>query len=408
MHADRPVARAVSQPVVRFLQIEAAGGILLLAATAAALVWANSPWSAGYHHLWAREVSLEVGPLHLAEDLEHWVNDALMALFFFVVGLEIKRELVDGRLQRLRDAALPGLAALGGMVVPALIFLVVTAGTPASGGWGIPMATDIAFALGVLALLGDRIPASLKVLLLGLAIADDIGVIIVIAVFYSEDLSLPWLLAACGGVLLVVVLRQVGVWSVLPYARVGLVVWGCTLESGVHATIAGVVLGLLAPARPRLEAGEEESVAERLEGHLHPWTSYVVIPIFALANAGVELGAGPLGDAAGSRVTAGVVLGLVVGKPLGVCAFAWLAVRTGLARLPDDLGWPALVGMAGLAGIGFTVSIFVSGLAYADLGLQAEAKVGVLVASTLAAALGSAVLLRVTSRQPDGQASNAS
>jgi NhaA family Na+:H+ antiporter len=408
MHADRPVARAVSQPVVRFLQIEAAGGILLLAATAAALVWANSPWSAGYHHLWAREVSLEVGPLHLAEDLEHWVNDALMALFFFVVGLEIKRELVDGRLQRLRDAALPGLAALGGMVVPALIFLVVTAGTPASGGWGIPMATDIAFALGVLALLGDRIPASLKVLLLGLAIADDIGVIIVIAVFYSEDLSLPWLLAACGGVLLVVVLRQVGVWSVLPYALVGLVVWGCTLESGVHATIAGVVLGLLAPARPRLEAGEEVSVAERLEGHLHPWTSYVVIPIFALANAGVELGAGPLGDAAGSRVTAGVVLGLVVGKPLGVCAFAWLAVRTGLARLPDDLGWPALVGMAGLAGIGFTVSIFVSGLAYADLGLQAEAKVGVLVASTLAAALGSAVLLRVTSRQPDGQASNAS
>jgi NhaA family Na+:H+ antiporter len=307
------------------------------------------------------------------------------------------------------------------MVVPAAIFVAVTAGTGAGDGWGIPMATDIAFAVGVLVVLGDRVPASLKVLLLGLAIADDIGAIVVIAVAYSDDLEARWALAAAAGLAVVVLMRRARVWFVPAYVVVGTLVWACTLESGVHATIAGVALGLLAPARPLLaeleadrvadrlssdtqvtaedvrslsfELRESVSVAERIELLLHPWTSYVAIPVFALANAGIPLSGSALSDAAGSRVTLGIVAGLVIGKVVGVSAFAWLAVRVGLARLPDDLTWRHVLGMAGLAGVGFTVSIFVAGLAYVDPALQDEAKIGVLVASVLAAALGSALLL---------------
>jgi NhaA family Na+:H+ antiporter len=420
--SDRRLARYVGQPLTRFLQIEASGGILLVAATVVALVWANSPWSAGYQQLWTTELRIEAGPFHLAKDLRHWVNDALMAGFFFVVGLEIKRELVAGQLRRLRDAALPGIAALGGMVVPALIFATVTLGSEGAGGWGIPMATDIAFALGVLTLFGDRVPPSLKVLLLGLAIADDIGAIAVIAVVYTEEIAMRWLLAAVAGLVLVALMRRARVWFLPAYVLVGAAVWVCTLESGIHATIAGVVLGLLAPAHPLLpeleadavasrlssdtdvtaaevhaigfELRESVSVAERLEALLHPWTSYLVIPIFALANAGIPLSTSALGDASGSRVTIGVVLGLVVGKLVGISAFAWLAARLGLARLPEDLSWRDVVGMAGIAGIGFTVSIFVAGLAYGEQGLQDEAKIGVLVASVLSAGLGSALLGR--------------
>ena len=426
--SGRLMARYLGQPVTRFLEIEASGGILLMLATVVALGWANSPWSASYHQVWSTEALLHVGPVRMAEDLRHWVSDGLMTLFFFVVGLEIKRELVDGQLRRLRDATLPGLAALGGMVVPAAIFLVVTTGTSSSAGWGIPMATDIAFALAVLTVLGDRIPASLKVLLLGLAIADDIGAILVIAVVYSEHVSWQWLLAAGAGLLLVVLMRRAQVWSTPAYVAIGIAVWACTFESGIHATIAGVVLGLLTPAHPLLPALEADavadrlsadtnvtadevhaigfelresvSVAERLESLLHPWTSYVVLPVFALANAGIPLSSTALGDAAGSRTTIGVVLGLVVGKLVGISAFAWLAVRARLARLPDDLGWPQVVGMAAIAGIGFTVSIFVSGLAYTDDAVRDEAKIGVLVASVLAAGLGSLLLVRSTSRAP--------
>ncbi|MEO7427906.1 MAG: Na+/H+ antiporter NhaA [Acidimicrobiales bacterium] len=426
--SDRPLARYVVQPVARFLDVEAAGGILLLAATAAALVWANSPWSASYHQLWHTTVAVEAGPLHLSEDLVHWVNDGLMALFFFVVGLEIKRELVAGQLADLRDATLPVIAALGGMVVPAVLFLAVNIGGDGAKGWGIPMATDIAFALGILVLLGDGVPASLKVLLLGLAIADDIGAIVVIAVFYTDEISLRWLLGAVAGLVLVAVMRRARVWFVPAYVMVGAIVWACTLESGIHATIAGVALGLLTPARPlrdeadpgpiaeqvtdRLAADgevtasevreigfelrESVSVADRLETTLHPWTSYVVIPLFALANAGIPLSSGALRDAASSRITIGVVVGLVAGKLAGVSAFAWLAVRCRMARLPDDLGWSHVIGMAALAGVGFTVSIFVAGLAYADAGQQDEAKIGVLVASVAAAGLGVLLLLRST------------
>jgi NhaA family Na+:H+ antiporter len=421
LSSDRRLARHVGQPLARFLLTEASGGQVLIMATVVALVWANSPWSAGYRQLWGTELLLDVGPVHLAEDLRHWVNDGLMTLFFFVVGLEIKRELVAGQLRSARDAALPALAALGGMVVPAAIFVAITAGTGAGGGWGIPMATDIAFAVGVLVVLGDRVPASLKVLLLGLAIADDIGAIVVIAVAYSDDLQARWALAAAAGLVVVVLMQRARIWFVPAYVVVGTIVWACTLESGVHATIAGVALGLLAPARPLLaeleadrvadrlssdtqvtaedvraisfELRESVSVAERIELLLHPWTSYLAIPVFALANAGIPLSASALSDAAGSRVTLGVVAGLVIGKVVGVSAFTWLAVRAGLARLPDDLTWRHVIGMAGLAGVGFTVSIFVAGLAYIDPALQDEAKIGVLVASVMAAALGSALLL---------------
>ena len=418
--SDRRLARLVAQPVARFLAVEAAGGILLLIGTAVALVWANSPWSAGYDQLWHTTATVEAGPLRLSEDLRHWVNDGLMALFFFVVGLEIKRELVSGQLADRRDAVLPAAAALGGMVVPAAVFAAVNGGGTGAHGWGIPMATDIAFALGVLTLFGDRVPTQLKVLLLGLAIADDLGAIAVIALFYADDVSLRWLLTAAAGLLLVAVMRRARVWYPPAYVAVGIAVWACTLESGIHATIAGVALGLLTPTRPLLaepdadrlasrlsadtavtahevrELGfdlrESVSVGERLEEVLHPWTSYVVVPVFALANAGVPISADGLGDALGSRITLGVVLGLVLGKLVGVTSFAWLAVRSGLARLPEGLAWRHLVGMAGLAGIGFTVSIFVAGLAYDVPALQDEAKLGVLAASLLAAAVGVAIL----------------
>jgi Na+:H+ antiporter, NhaA family len=387
---DRALARYLVQPVARFLEIEASGGIVLLGATVVALIWANSLWSASYHDVWTTNLRLGVGPVHRSEDLTHWVNDGPMALFFFVVGLEIKRELVVGRLSDRRDAALPVLAALGGMIVPAILFLAVNAGGVGASGWGVPMATDIAFAVGVVALLGRRVPDTLRVLLLGLAIADDIGVIAVIAIFYADELDVRWLLAAGVGLGIVTLMRLVRVDYLPAYAAVGLGVWGCTLQSGIHATIAGVALGLLTPV----------IVAERVETALHPWTSYLVIPVFALANAGIPVGADVLRDAVTSSITLGVALGLVVGKLVGVSAFAWLAVRFGVARLPEDVRWRQLVGIAAIAGIGFTVSIFVAGLAYDDPGRQAEAKIGVLVASVLAAAGGS-LLLSDAGRRPE-------
>ena len=433
IRGDARLARNVARPVARFLHVEASGGVLLLGATAVALVWANSPWSASYDSLWNTELSFDLGGYRLAEDLGHWVNDGLMALFFFVVGLEIKRELVVGQLSDRRDATLPVLAALGGMVVPALVYVAVNAGGPGLGGWGIPMATDIAFAVGVLALLGERVPASLKVLLLSVAIVDDIGAIIVIAVVYTDKIHLPWLLAALAGVALVVVLRHARVWYIPIYAVIGTMIWVATLESGVHATIAGVALGLLTPARPLLAEHEADqvprplstdvdvtaqevrdlgfdiresvSVAERLGQALHPWTSYVVLPLFALANAGIPLNGAILRDAAGSAITAGVVLGLLLGKVVGVSGAAWLTVRFGLGRLPDEVRWRHVFGLSILAGIGFTVSIFVTGLAFDDAASQSAGKIGVLVASIVAAVVATMVL-RGSTGQPVGAPSS--
>jgi NhaA family Na+:H+ antiporter len=413
--------RRLPRAVQHFLHTESAGGIVLLVGAVVALVWANSPWQASYESLWSTEAAFELGPFRLSEDLRHWVNDGLMALFFFVIGLEIKREFVHGELRDPRTAALPALAALGGMVVPATLYLLVTGAGPGGHGWGIPMATDIAFALGVVALLGRRVPASLKLFLLTLAIVDDIGAIAVIALAYTEGLDLVALAGAGLGLAAVVALRRAEVTWVPIYVAVGAGVWLATLVSGVHATIAGVALGLLTPACPLAPAAvarewardladepspgelvgmtrlakESVSVAERLAHALHPFTSFVVVPLFALANAGVVLSGDAFAAPATAAVAAGVVLGLVVGKVAGISAFSWLAVRLGWGTLPAGVGWGQLVGVATVAGIGFTVSLFIAGLAFEDPDLVAAAKVGILAASAIAAALGSLVLARL-------------
>ncbi len=423
IHRDSTLAR-MARPLARFLRVEAAGGIVLVVATVVALAWANSPWSAGYQTLWETPVQLTVGSFRFDEDLRHVVNDALMAIFFFVVGLEIKRELVTGELRDRRQVVLPAFAALGGMAVPALIFAAFTAGGDGRDGWGIPMATDIAFALGVMALLGPRVPAALKIFLLTLAIADDLGAIALIAIFYADELQPRYLAVAVGLAVMVFALRRLRVTYPPVYVIGGIALWVVVFESGVHATIAGVVMGVLTPARPLQSGPEAETVVDILEHRelsveevratavavkesvsvcdrlielLHPWTSYLVVPIFALTNAGIALDEDPFAD---TSVFLGVLLGLVVGKALGITAFAWLATRLRVARLPDDVDWRQLGGAATLAGIGFTVSLFITGLAYDDGPLAGSAKVGILVASAIAAGLGSLLLL--TARRPPG------
>ena len=417
--AARP-GRRVPRALRQFLATEAAGGVVLLVAAVTALLWANSPWSASYRTLWSTDVSLSLGRYVLVEDLRHWVNDALMTVFFFVVGLEIKRELVHGDLRDPRVAAMPAIAAAGGMVVPALLFLLVTAGSDGARGWGIPMATDIAFAIGVVALLGPRVPAPLKLFLLTLAIVDDIGAIVVIALFYAGDVQPQFLLVAVGLLAAMVCLRRAGIMWLAPYVVFGAGVWLATQASGIHATIAGVVLGLLAPAQPfpssavarqwASDLGDEPgpaelealtrlarttvSPAERLEHLLHPWTSFIIVPLFALANAGVQIRGDSFDGPGTVRVTAGVVLGLVAGKSLGITAAAWLAVRTGVGRLPEGATWPMVAGVSAVAGIGFTVALFISELAFDPGSLQDAAKIGVLISSTLAAAAGAWLLHR--------------
>ena len=423
----RPLLQRVARPVLQFLEIEAAGGIVLIAAALAALIWANSLWSGIYERLWTTEVAIDLGPLVLREDLRHWVNDGLMVLFFFVVALEIKGEFDGGELRSVRRAALPIAAAVGGMVVPALIYLAVNLGAGSPEGWGIPVATDIAFALGVVALLGRRVPRSLKVFLLTLAIVDDIGAILVIALFYTQELSLPWLGGGVAVLGVVVVLRWLRVWYVPIYVLLGVGVWLATYESGIHPTIAGVALGLLAPARPLLTREEadrfaeelrdgaarvtevrdttfliQESVpvTERLQHTLHPWTSYVVIPLFALANAGVRFDGDVLGQVAGSPVTIGAILGLVVGKPLGILAASWVVTRLGPGSIPSGSSWLHLAGIGAVAGVGFTMSLFIGGLAFREASGQFQhAKLGVFAASLAAAAIGS-VLLVAAARRP--------
>jgi Na+:H+ antiporter, NhaA family len=426
--SDRTLARSVARPVAGFLRVEAAGGIILLIATLLAMVLANSPMADAYEAFLQTEVDLTVGALHLDGDIAYWINEALMVLFFFVVGLEIKYEIVSGELRDPRRAAVPIVAAFGGMIVPALIYAAFNAGRGGADGWGIPMATDIAFAVGVLGLLGRRIPSPARVFLLTLAIVDDIGAITVIAVFYTDDLSLGWLSLAVVGVVLMVLLRTIRVWSMSIYVVLGVSVWLATYESGVHATIAGVAIGLITPARPLLEErlarnfarsamrdgvidsdelrryrfliDESVSVAERLERRLHPWTSYLVLPIFAFANAGIDLGGGVLGEALTSPVTSGVAAGLVIGKVVGITAASWVAVASGLGRLPDRTNWGMLVGLAAVAGIGFTVSLFIADLSFeAGSALQSEAKMGILLGSLVAAVIGIIVLVVSTQRR---------
>lgn len=391
-----PTGPRLPRGLERFLHTEAASGVVLVVAAAVALAWANSPWRHGYLALWETPVTFRVGSVDVAQDLRHFVNDGLMAVFFLLVGLEIKREMFTGEL-RGRTATLPVAGALGGMALPALVYLALNPTGVTSRGWGIPMATDIAFAVGVLALLSRRAPAPLRVFLLALAVVDDIGAIVVIAVFYSGDLHWGALGIAAALVAAIAALRTRVPWTPL-HAVLGVGVWLALFRSGVHPTIAGVVLGLLAPASPRTPA---ISVAERLEQRLHPLTSFVIMPAFALANAGVVLRRDALGAPGAGRVALGVVLGLVVGKVVGIAGAAWVAVQLRLAALPDGVRPAHLVGAAALAGIGFTVSLFVSGLAFENPALEDAAKLGILGASLVASALGAAVL--ASTRRPPGR-----
>jgi NhaA family Na+:H+ antiporter len=421
------VPRRIVRPLQEFLATATASGTMLLLAAVIALAWANSPWGDAYERFWSTSAELRLGTWAIGDDLRHWVNDGLMTLFFLVVGLEIKREFQTGELQDRRAAALPVVAAIGGMIVPALIYVALNAGGRGSSGWGIPMATDIAFALGVLVLAARHAPAGLKPFILTLAIVDYIGAILVIALFYAGGVTIGFLAAAAGLCGLMLLLRRVGVRATPVFVGLGTLVWLATYESGVHPTIAGVVLGLLAPAesyqRPRAVSAEARRTADqtmddpeppdadagqwlrlaslsreavsplaRTEHALLPWTSFVIIPLFALANAGVRLGGEQIGAASMSRVTLGVVLGLVIGKIVGISGAAALAVAARVARLPTGVRPAHLIGASAVAGIGFTVSLFMAELAFDDGSLIAEAKVGILAASVLAGALGWLVL----------------
>ncbi len=432
VNSDRSVPVRFVRPFVRFTEIAASSGIVLLVAAVVALIWANGPFGDSYDRFWHTHFELSIGGLHFSESLKHVVNDGLMAIFFFVVGLEIKRELVVGDLKDRKHAALPAIAALGGMIVPALIFVAFVAGTggEATRGWGIPMATDIAFSIGVISLLGSRVSAGAKLFLLALAIADDIGAIAVIAIFYTTDLSLGYLAAAIGGLGLVYVAQRVGIRALGFYWVLGIGVWFLVFESGVHATLAGVALGLLTPvgawysdaeyfqrsrwilnrydlesatprARERVDssaltlaavARESVSPLDRLERSLHPWSAFAVVPIFALANAGVRVVDVDFVAVASSAVSLGVGVGLVVGKLAGISLFTWIAVRTGIGKLPKRTGWRDIFGLAAIAGIGFTVSLFITELAFESEILVSQAKIGIFIGSGLAGVIGYSIL----------------
>lgn len=419
-----------------FIHSETSGSILLFAATVVALFWANSPWSASYFALWKLPVKVGLRPLFWM-DLHHWIDDGFMAIFFLVVGLEIKREVVKGELSSFRQAALPIVAALGGMILPALLYSALNRSGVGAHGWGIPMATDIGFALGVLALLGKRIPPSLRVFMLALAIVDDVGAILVIAFFYTPQISLP-ALALGGAILVVLVAAAIRRAPLSVFLVAGFFFWAAILSSGVHATIAGVILGLVVPISPKLRpedlAGNAEpllenfrthllardkssaeatlaqldqllcdtdSIGERMERTVHPWVSFLVLPLFALANAGVTLSAEQLRQAIGSPIALGIVAGLIVGKTAGITSFSLLAVKSGIAGMVDGLTWTGIVGVGVLSGLGFTVALFISGLSFADESTVATAKVAVLVAS-LAAGLLAYLYFRLTHKEHVG------
>ena len=426
------VSRAIMMPAQRFIHTEAIGGIVLLAATIAALALANSPLASDYHHILEHHLTLNVGLFTVDLTVEEWINDGLMAIFFFVVGLEIKREVVRGQLSTLRTATLPVVAAIGGMVVPAAIYLALNVGEggEAARGWGIPMATDIAFALGILALLGRRIPSELRVFMLGLAVVDDLGAIAVIAFAYTETIDFAQLGIAAALAVAVIVANRLGMRQPAVTAALAFFIWVAVLKSGVHATVAGVLIAVLTPSTPETE-GEEfakeseillaeyrtslvagdrdraevalgemehlvhttESPLERLERLLHPWTSYVILPAFALANAGIHFSGGGFNDALSSSVAIGVAAGLVIGKPLGIVLFPFAASRLGLVSLPAAVRWSHVLGVGFVGGIGFTVAIFVTGLAFNQAPeLIDYGKLAVLGASVVAGLLGYTIL----------------
>jgi len=427
-----PVERLL-RPYQEFFFTASFGGLLLLGSTILALVWANSPWAESYEHLWHTEISLHIGSLQLSETLHHWINDGLMAVFFFTVGLEIKRELLTGELSTPRQAMLPIAAAVGGMIVPAAIYAWFNAGTPEVSGWGVPMATDIAFALGILALVGDRVPVPLKIFLTALAIVDDLGAVLVIAFFYTSNLDFTAL--GLGAALLVAMIAAniFGVRAPSVYLGLGFATWLCFLYSGVHATIAGVLAAMTIPAKTMIDEDEFEARAkdlmkrfraaqtdsdrkvivqaleysclhveaplQRIEHSNHFWVAFVIMPVFALSNAGLELGAGLL-DAFSSAVTLGIVFGLVVGKQIGVTLFSYLVVKLGWASLPEGVSWQHVYAASWLAGIGFTMSLFIANLGFESADVLSSAKAGVLAASLIAGVVGYLLMKRVIASHP--------
>jgi NhaA family Na+:H+ antiporter len=429
-HPEFPSRRIeqLTRPFVHFMHVESAGGIVLLACTALALILANSPWAEAYHHFWEIPVSVGVGEYRLSHSLEYWINDALMVVFFFVIGLEIKREMVTGELSHRKQLVLPVAAALGGVVVPVLIYLSRQLGQEGQHGWAVPMATDIAFVVGCLALLGKRIPHGLKILMLSLAIVDDLAAVAVIAVFYTDEIHAAWLAGAVGGLALIATLTSAGVRAVGVYAAMGVVVWFCMLKSGVHPTIAGVLIGLLTPVRALLpeksylsllvrthEQLSDESLdanqrrralsdlafathetvspVVRMESALHPWVAFVIMPLFALANAGVAIDAGALGQ----PVAVAVALGLFAGKATGIFLASWLTIKLGWTVLPRGVSWGSLLGAAFLGGIGFTMALFIAALGLQGALLDA-AKVGVVVGSFVSACVGMLILTGSSAR----------
>ena len=370
-----------------FLRAESAGASLLALGALVALVWANSPWAASYDEVWTTRLNLGLPGVGLDLDLRHWINDGLMTLFFFVVGLEIKRELTTGHLNSRRAAILPGVAALGGMIIPALVYLAI-AGTTEPRGWAIPMATDIALAVGVLSVVGSRVPASLRAFLLALAIVDDIGAIVVIAVVYSSGLKLSWLGGAAAAVLLTLLMRRAKLRSPLVYVIIGAWMWFALHEAGVHPTIAGVAMGLLAPVLQY----RNSSLIEWLQHALHPWTSFIIVPLFALANCGIDVSLTGIRDAMSSPITWGVGFGLLIGKPLGIVLASRLAVGLRVADVPAGGRNRQLLGVSSAAGIGFTVAIFITELALEAPSDQANAKLAILIASVLSGAVTLALL----------------
>ena len=427
----------ILKPIDQFMHNESTGGLLLMGCALAAMLWANlSPTS--YVHVWEYEVAVRVGDFHIGNTLHHWITDGLMAMFFFVVGLELKREIMGGELSTMRKALLPIIAAAGGMVMPALIYIMINPSGEVNDGWGIPMATDIAFALGIISLLGKRVPISLKIFLTALAIADDIGAVLVIAFFYTSEISLVSI--GVGGLFIAALLigNYLGIRSTLFYGLLGIGgLWLAFLTSGVHATIAGVLAALTIPARTRIDEKEyiaqleseldefhkippndltllepaQYQVIERihllteaagtplqhLEHQLHPWVSYLIMPLFALSNAGIVLQGEAIADLFSGSITIGIIAGLVAGKFLGVVAFSWIAVKLRVTELPVNSTWVHLIGIGFLAGVGFTMSLFITTLAFEDPYLVADAKVGILAGSLVAGLLGYFVL---RSRKP--------
>lgn len=439
-----PLFGRILSPFEEFLRLTPAGGIVLMVTTLITLLLANSVYGGALHHVWEQSFTLALGTeFSLSMSLHHWVNDGLMAIFFLLVGLELKREILVGELSTIKDALLPVFAALGGMVMPAALYSLINHGGAGTSGWGIPMATDIAFAIGILVLLGWRIPRNLIVFLTALAIVDDLGAVLVIALFYTQDLNLPALSLAAGLTGVLWILNRGGVRNPLPYWLVGMVLWYAVLLSGLHATLAGIILALMIPARPKHSpqqfdarmgelrdafhtetltqtlsnafsnhrlaaiaesteqaANRAQSPLQRIEHSLHPWVTYLIIPVFAAANAGIDFSQFDFLQTLAQPVTTGVMLGLVLGKVTGIAFFSWLAVITGVGRLPAGVGWKHLLGAAWLGGIGFTMSLFIGQLAFRDPALIEQAKLGILCGSALSAVVGLAWLYVAAPAKP--------